>query len=284
MGPIVKSFASTYRQTRDRFNSSVFYRKNKKFLSINKTLAGSASGKSCFVLATGPSINSQDISKLKGELVITISNFFVHKDFQIIAPEYHMFASSHDPITDAQMVAWLQDAEKHFKIGQKIFMSAMDRYMVEKHNLFTRQKVYYYSIAEWKKIASYKTIDFAKQLPAIGSVSHLAMYLAIFLGAQEINLLGVDHTPYFGNETQKDHFYENEDSALFRTGYRPRQKSGPTDVENTFRGYIKLWEIYKGIKKYADARGVQIINLSHGSTLDVFPRKNLIEIAEKIKY
>ena len=64
----------------------------------------------CFILATGPSINDIDLSILKGEFCISVSNFFVHPLFNEIKPEYHIFAESHHPITEEQYVSWLKDA------------------------------------------------------------------------------------------------------------------------------------------------------------------------------
>jgi hypothetical protein len=275
-GSIVKNISSARRQIKSKIGSYIFYRKNKKFLSENKTLSGSASGKRCFILATGPSVNSQNLRTLKSELVITLSNFFVHKDFSEINPEYHIFAASHDPITDEQMVLWFQDAEKHFKNGQKILLSITDRYLIENSKLFTKQKVYYYCLNHVKKLKLNEELDFTTRLPKIGTVTHLAMYLAFFIGAKEINLLGVDHNLFPDGPSVKDHFYENNESALFRAGYRPREKAGPASLENTFRSFLTLWGVYKKIKEYADSRAVKIFNCSPLSTLDVFPKKDLM--------
>jgi hypothetical protein len=63
---------------------------NSKFKNIHH-------GERCFILATGPSIKTQDLRYLQGELCIGVSQFFLHKDIKIISPKYHVLAPSHHP-------------------------------------------------------------------------------------------------------------------------------------------------------------------------------------------
>ena len=63
----------------------------KKFKNIH-------SGKRCFILATGPSINQMELSVLKDEVTIAVSFFGYHKNLNEISPKYHVFAPNHEPL------------------------------------------------------------------------------------------------------------------------------------------------------------------------------------------
>src|SRR3989338_279873 len=170
--------------------SQILRFKDRKFLKKNKELANIFKGKRCFILATGPSIKTENLKSLAGELSLSVSNFFVHPDFKLIKPAYHIFAPFHPPITEEQSAKLFADAEKHFPEGQNVLISTTDRHIVEKYDSFKKAKVYYYAPGH-KELTS--RIDFTTKLPGIQTSPHIAIYLALYLGVKEINLLGVDH-------------------------------------------------------------------------------------------
>ncbi|MEK7575007.1 MAG: hypothetical protein AAB511_02130 [Patescibacteria group bacterium] len=275
-GQLLKNLGALNRNIKHVVQSSLFYLKNKKLLSLNKVLAGSAAGRRAFILATGPSIKTQDLSRLQGELCVSVSNFFVHPDFKKISPEYHIFPASHKPITVEQMLDLLRDAEKHFPDGQKIFMSATDKYLVEKFGVFKKQKVYYYLISS-SPLTAQGMINFSKRLPIIQTSPHIAVYLSLYLDVKEIYLLGVDHD-WILHIGETRHFYDEKKSALAQTGYNEWLES---DLGTECEAYGRLWKIYRQIRTYATKHKVVIINATTGSLLDVFPRANLEEILKK---
>ncbi len=273
-GGAAKSLATAYREIRGKILARFFYLKNKKFLYSNRALEKTTEARRCFILATGPSIKTQDLSVLSGELCISISNFFVHPDFKKIRPEFHVFAASHDPITDDQMVAWLKDAEAHFPDGQKVFLSVMDKYLVDKFELFKKQRVYYYHVNDAKKLQKHSHISLTEELPKIITIPQTALYIAICLGVKEIYLLGVDHD-WLLHIGQSKHFYEETQSALVNKGYVETVAKKETDLEKDFASSVKLWRQYRKIKEYALANEIEIWNSTPNSLLDVFPRKSL---------
>src|SRR5262245_54602744 len=58
-------------------------------LKRNRRLLGRHRGARCFVLANGPSVLKQDLLPLRDEVVLSVSNGYLHKDFDAIAPAYH---------------------------------------------------------------------------------------------------------------------------------------------------------------------------------------------------
>lgn len=273
-GPIATAMGQNYRDVKSWVHWKRFFYKNRKFFQKNKSIKNSESGKRCFVVATGPSIKSMDLKNLANEYCISVSNFFVHPDFQKIKPKYHLFVASHTPVTDDQMTSWLKDADEKFPKNQKVFVSAVDKYLVDKHKIFTDDDIYYYLFGNANMTAG-QTIDFTKRIPDSQTSAQIAMYLAIYTGVKEIYLLGVDHD-WILHVGESRHFYEESKSALMKGGYK--EWSQPLEV--SFQAYINLWRVYKGIKEYADAHGVKIYNATPGSLLDVFPRVKLESVLQ----
>jgi hypothetical protein len=238
----------------------------------NVKLKDAEKGKPCFILATGPSIKTQNLAVLAGDknLCISVSNFFIHPDFKTIKPKYHLFVASHPPVTPEQYTEWFRDAEKHFPEGQHILISVTDRHLVENNNLFRRQKVHYYYLSA-KEIDPYKDIDFTEPLPMIGTSAQTALYLGIYLGSTNIHMIGVDHNNIL-NAGNIQHFYDEKNNAMTKLGYNGWDSK---DMEEEFAANVRLWRLYKKIREYARIRNLKIFNCSPTSMLDVFERKSL---------
>ena len=259
---LLRSGYSELNKIRYRFGIGKF----SNLLSKNIALENSASDvKRCFILATGPSIKTQDLSRLQNEFCISVSNFFVHQMFSLIQPRYHVFAGTHYPITEEQVTSWWKDAEKHMEGSPKteVLLFANDKKVVESNGLFPGRGIYYYDIG-----GKYP-VDFKRLIPDVQTVVHIAIYLAIYIGIQEIYLLGVDHSwlLHFGKSM---HFYDEKQHAFTRAHYN--EWSEIKDIGEDFRSHVRLWDIYRSIRTETSKNGIRIVNASPGSLLDIFPR------------
>ena len=144
-------------------------------------------GKRCFIMGSGPSISLQDLSKLRGEFVLSVSNTFVHPEFGSIKPRYHLvppIAASHGHLyPQIRFVEWFRemetatgDAEMFFHIG--------DRFWIEQEGLFAARKVHWVDYHGWAG-ESFDAVDLAA-LPGIWSVSELALSAAVYMGFERI--------------------------------------------------------------------------------------------------
>lgn len=248
---------------------------NRKVLKKNRELKNRFAGRRAFVIATGPSIKTQDLKGLAGELAISVSNFFVHPDFNIIRPAYHLFAPIHPPVTEEQFGMWMKDAESRFPEGQNVLVSISDKHIVEEYGVLKKQKVHYYYVNR-NPLTTDGTIDFSKEIPLIQTSVQIGMYLALYLGVKEINLLGADHD-WILHLKETRHFYDEKESVLTQKGYNEWQG---TDLGTECESYGRLWNIYKRIRAYAAQRAISITNCTAGGLLDVFPRKNLQDVLQ----
>ena len=60
-------------------------------LSKNIELKDRHKGRRAFIVGNGPSIKRQDLKLLKNEISFFVNRAFVHEDYAIIKPTYHIF-------------------------------------------------------------------------------------------------------------------------------------------------------------------------------------------------
>jgi hypothetical protein len=226
-----------------------------------------ADGSRCFILATGPSIRTQDLSLLKGETCISLSNFIVHPHNSLIRPAYHCVPRlGFPPSTPETAAAWFREMEA--KTGQAtFFMDYENQWIVDRYGLFRDKELHYLSFGRnWSGLNG-AGIDLTLPLPRIQSSPVMALQVAIFLGFKEIYLLGCDHDwlLHFG---QSLHFYQENENPIF-------QQPGVAenwDLEAEARAFAVLFGQYRELLNYAGPRGIRVFNATAGGLLNVFPR------------
>jgi hypothetical protein len=243
-------------------------------LENNVELQDKHRGQRVFILASGPSIKTQDLSVLRGEHCISVSNFFVHPAFPEIRPRYHCIAPLHPPFTAEDGARWFRQMDP-FMIETTLLLGVSDKPLVQSRGLLTQRTVRYLNFsAEWGD-RSNPEFHLSRPLPIPQSVSIMALMAALYLGFNEIFLLGTDHTFFNPADGSYDyqHFYADPKANALG-------KDPPTaDLEDNFRCQATLWHQYKMLRAFAQSRGVTIYNASAGGILDLFPRVRLEEVA-----
>lgn len=243
-----------------------------KFLQNNLKFKDCHKGERCFILACGPSIKQQDLTLLKGETCIAVSNFHVHKDYDIIRPRYHcvpdVLGGHKGVVTEEYAVKWFREIEE--RTGQSVmFLSAGDKEWIERHGLFRNKEVaYLYFGGGWDDIER-TGIDLTRSVPGVWSVSVMALAIAVYMGFKDICLLGCDHDWILHYGTSA-HFYAEDESILAtRPGY---DEWWIQDLGATFESQAGLWRQYKSIQRLAIDEDINVFNATEGGLLDVFPR------------
>jgi hypothetical protein len=243
----------------------------RSILARNKVFQNCHSGERCFILGTGPSINKQDLTLLRGEVCISLNTFYIHKDYHLINPRYHLISglALHPLIPHEVGLQWFREMEERIT-DAIIFLNYFDREFVLKHGLFKDRKVHYLFFgANWDDLLV-KGIDATKALYPAQSVSVIAIQLALYMGFKEIYLLGLDHDWILRFVKRlPTHFYKPEDSILEKSGLTDWDK---TDWEEQFWCNWNLWRQYKKLKAFAQSKDIAIYNATAGGLLDVFER------------
>lgn len=238
---------------------------NRRLLSDNHRLKDRHADSRCFILGAGSSVKGQDITKLEGEIVISVSNTFVHPDFALIKPRYHivppLIRGHGQTYSKEKFIGWLQgmeastgDAEMFFHIG--------DREMIERHGLFKDRIVHWVEYCVWN--GHFNTPIDLMRIPAVWSVSELALTVALHLGFDRIYLIGFDHDWFSGlfvyfYDHEKEHAIKPDSSHL-----------SFVDSEFQMRRHADIFRKYKYL--YSMKKNIYNANANPSHYLDVFPK------------
>lgn len=242
-------------------------------LAQNRRFKGLHTGKRCFIIASGPSIKGQDLTLLKNDISISVSNSFVHKDYSTIQPHYHCvpdISSGHSQYLagrEEKYTDWLRSMDA--SLGRaELFMSTGDRKWIESRGLFQKRPVNYILFdGEWGRVAQ-RGVDLTQIVAAGQSVSVMALQIAMYMGFKQIYLLGCDHDwlLHVGTST---HSYDSQTHAAFEGTKHSEWDHSSFGIE--VRNSDTLWQQYECLKALAKQQSIEILNAS-GGVLDVFPR------------
>lgn len=250
----------------------------KNLLKINRQFRNLHRDRRCFILATGPSLKTQDLRLLKDDLCIAVSNFFVHPDFSYINPAYYCVAPYHLPITEIAWHKWLHQLDSSTS-DTTFFFDLADYERNLSEGLFSsRDKGWLQMKGNWESV--YEGIELTRAVPRPQSVSVMALMIAIYMGCPEIYLLGCDHD-WILHLHESTHFYEERDHVLKSEGYNEWFNA---DFKVEFNSNMRLWSQYERLSQLARSRSINIYNATNGGLLDVFPRVDYNSLFDGLPY
>lgn len=233
-------------------------------------LKGTAAGKKCFILATGPSVNEQDMTKLAGRDCFSISNFFLHKDIHVIKPKFHFFAPYHHPLILENYIDWLRMADSQLPSETNIVLSLASRSMVSQYGLFTKRKIYYLALGgeDVQTNPTHRVAD-PRTVPV------MAFPVVDWLGYAEINLIGLDMNRLMDYGKEMRNFYTED----------PRKNasdaSGWGGIITDLRNELAAFEQFSFFNEYFTKKKVKLFNLSPDSWLTFIEKRDFNTLLEE---
>jgi hypothetical protein len=248
----------------------------RRLLARNAEFRDRHRGQRCFVLATGPSIQRQDLSALAGEHLIAVSNFFVHPLFAKLAPRYYCVAPFHPPLTETAYHNWLAEMGSAQSALPECtaFFDLADLGRVRAAGTFRDERVRFVATSPHARPARPRLTGL---LRSPQSITLLALQVAIDLGFAEVQLLGCDHD-WILHLGESRHFYAESEHAANRAGY---DEWFGANVGAYCADYVRLWDQYLWIRGVAETAGVRILNATDGGLLDLFPRVRLESVLRR---
>jgi len=244
--------------------------------SRNHSLRRRHAGRRCFILCTGPSVKGQDLRRLAGELVISVSSGYLHPDCRTFNPAYHCVPHmTFGAFTEEDAVRWLRDMDEH--LGQaEIVLSHEQRKLVEAHRLFARRRVHYLCmVGDVSDPATDSFPDLTACVPRPQSVPIMALMLALYMGCNEIYLLGTDHDHFLNGKYT--HFY----AKAVTSGTDPSVDEAGRVLSSRYEQFhelVALWRQYRWLKSCSTGTGVKIYNATAGGALDEFDRVDFADL------
>ena len=258
--------------------------KYKSILSRNTLIKDIHKGKRCFLLGSAPSIMKENLKPLKDEIVFALNNFFVHEDFLEImdseVSKYYITPPIHPPQTEDEWKQWFSQMQlKMPKNTTLLFGLNLNRvnirYLFKKYRLFRYYDIFWLlgCITLDKDYSfNFNHLDIRKPIWSANTVSTYALIVAIYMGFEEIYLVGIDHNYILLDKDSNFRFYGE---ANHQKNEQLRMNVQKSDEFFSTAMVLKECEwINMNIKN------TKIFNCSNESILNMFPRVSLKKILE----
>lgn len=232
--------------------------------------------KRCFIVGTGRSITKQNLRLLRGEVCLGLNEFFLHKDYSYIRPQYLVFsgfAVHNDPME--VRVAWYKQYEDKIKnISTPIINFPDYNFILSRGFLAGMPKFFIRFDRPYDELPD-RGFDATKSLYESQSVSVMALQIAIYMGFKQIYLVGLDHDWLLRIfDAKPTHFYEQRRSIIYKNVREVEQSSFSDQLAANYR----LFSQYADILAYAQLHSIAIFNATAGGLLDVFPRTDFTSL------
>lgn len=266
---------------RNRYNRLRLYNEYKDVLDRNKELKDTKKGKRCFIMGTGPSIKSQDILKLRDEETFVVNHFWKHPQFKEINPKYYLHIDPglfNRPGGEANYWTkeFIRSSEILKEIPAKLFFNFKIRDAIEAKNIFPTNQVYYLiNNGFFKENLKFNT-DISRIIPNTKNVILASIVTAIYMGFEEIYLLGIEHDflAYPSNYEWSPHFYITEEYDVNNPDDVDHYGLTTNSYETAIIDALALFRNYRILRtKLAKEKPeIKIFNATPNSFLDVFPK------------
>jgi hypothetical protein len=244
-----------------------YFYKEKNILKKNISLKDYGRNRRAFLIATGPSIKELDLTLLKDEDCFTLSNAYLHDRIDIINPIFHFFAPFHKPLIKENFISWLKDADDKLPESTKIFLGHKSKDMVTENNIFNRREVNYMYLGS----PFYNKISLLKQTPSPKTGTQMVLNLLIYMGYEEIYLIGCDHNILKSYGGVREHFYDSSKELR-------KNVENWGDITENLKSELDMFSIYKKYVKLAKKRNIRIVNLSRDSWLNFVEYKKFEDV------
>ncbi|HIF9110442.1 TPA: hypothetical protein ACX6PT_003225 [Photobacterium damselae] len=231
-------------------------------------------GQRSFLIGSGPSIKDEDFLPLKNELILSLNNGFVHKnykDYMIGDNKFHLVAPIHKPQSYNDWLKWFNEMELNIPINVKLVFGITgsklnSRKIIEENNLFKKHQIFYfYTISDFPlKKPKADLFDIGNLIYRSPTASLYGLHFLRYLGVSDIYLLGLDHNYIL--------FDNQSDMRLYSTAEH-QTEDAINDVTNDFsvEYYFTQYKIFKYYLHFKrNFNSVNVYNCSMNSLLRVF--------------
>ena len=229
----------------------IFFNYDKAYVKI-KQYQNIHSGKRCFILATGPSLTLEDVSKLKNEYTFGMNSICMLFDQLGWETTYY-------GVQDYNVFDKLKDKYEKMKKTTLFLGDGINEHNRSKLKHIPFALNYLNHKYSYDKLKTNFSFDAYKQIYDGYTITYSLMQLAVYMGFKEIYLLGNDCS--YSSDPQKQHFAD----------------CGHYDP-STLTARARILFAYQYAHDLLADSDVKIYNATRGGALEIFPRVDLDEI------
>ncbi|WP_345271947.1 6-hydroxymethylpterin diphosphokinase MptE-like protein [Flaviramulus aquimarinus] len=252
-------------------------------MSRNKTLKNVHKGKRCFIVGNGPSLKHHDLSKLTNEPVFTVNNMMMTDYFKILNPNFHLFFDpnfldfffNQNPQNEDEKNK-MQSIRKSLELNSKLIYFTLYRKKSTFTKLFPSLKSHYLFNNKMFTSSLKKTSTLHRNTPAFQNVIIYAINIALYMGFDEIYLLGVDMTGFL--EHYEFNTINDKWGHVYNKSEEDQEKLNKFRIENNIdnefclKNFGKTFQQFKEIQNNVLSKKAKLFNASAHGALDMIPR------------
>lgn len=242
----------------------------KAILSRNKSIKDTKKG-CAYLIATGPSLASEDLSNIFGKDCYTVSNAILHNNIKQLNPIAHFLAAYHEPISLKNFNDWLLKIDQLLPEMTVIVTDIKNKEIIEDLNVFNSREVYYLLTYRSSTLDS---VDITGPIPAPWTVPQLALPYLLYSGYEEINLIGVDHNALKNYKDGIKHFFDIKKDQRDNASSSSVWNNG--DIIKHLTNELLLFKLYKQYDSFAKGMGVRLTVSNSESWLDFLEHKSCV--------
>lgn len=277
---------------KDYKNTSLFAlsREERKYVSDNIKYKNKFSGKRCFILGNGPSLNDYDLGVLRSEIVFCVNNFIKYEKINIIHPDFYiLYDRSYFLLNknDAYDKRFVQSIKNLNSINDEIVLFLpVNKYSINalsEYGWNDTLNISYFKSGLTFENQMKNEVNLCSIIPSMQAVVQIAILIAIYMGFSEIYLLGCEQTGIFGD---LENFLDNSKCSEYAYSLSDDEIKRKTELEKNFskndssvlpdllRGHARIFELFNNLKIYCDSRNIKLNTCSKKTLLKEIPYKN----------
>lgn len=216
-------------------------------------------GKRCFIVATGPSVKTEDLDRLakNQEFCFSMNKIFYGFDKTSWRPNVYVGE-------DANLLKYYGKAIKEHISGLKFLADTYQNGIDYGESAYT----FHMSYPEKADRPGYGE-DFSYGYVSGYSVVFACIYLAIYMGFTRLYIIGADMNYSHDMSSSENHFYGDKDNI---------SKQDSTINQPFF--FDTVHRNYEFARLFAEARDVHIYNATRGGKLEAFERVDFDELMD----
>jgi len=234
-------------------NSFLLFYQKKKLKSI-KAYRNKFLGQSCFVIGNGPSLSVKDLESIKEYKSFASNSIFKIFPETNWRPDYYGVCDK--LYYEQHKVNILSDIDtaSFYPLDLDVLKRHQDFFYLRQQKFFSKKRPLFSSRADLMLFDG-------------STVTYMLIQLAVYMGFKKIYLLGVDFS-YSKTINNKGQIVRNN---LIKDYFNNDNSENNLVVPNLEQSYLS----YKSALKYATKNGIEIVNLSRKSKLDLFEHGNI---------
>ncbi len=235
--------------------------------------------KRCFIIGNGPSLKVEDLEKMKREYTFASNSIYALYKYTDWRPVYYCAG---DPVFCKEMMSAKETLMKLLEGCKAAFTSAAGE-GIQYRNDADMDKLFYVHRLSDKDNNGYPRFseDCSKQVYLGGTITYDMLQLAVYMGFQEIYLLGMD----FSYSVER-----HDDNTITKANISNHMREIEEEEKRFYKGNLERYSVtymadidlqlagYKAAKEYADSHNIKIFNATRGGKLEVFQRVNFDDI------